>query len=105
MISNYGLLIEVFKAEPLYVPNEADLTITALETYRSTLFPLNNAVKTASEEYYKALDNRDLLFYNEETGMIQLTKLFKSYVKSLLGAQDPTFKRLNSIKFVNFMRK
>lgn len=103
-LSNFTSLIEVYKGEPLYLPNETNITITALEEYRSSIIPLNKAVKTTFETYEKALDARDLLFYNEETGMIELTKKIKKYVKSLLGYTDPFFVRINGILFETFHR-
>jgi hypothetical protein len=43
--------------------------------------------------------DRDVEIYSPETGLSELTGTVKSYVKGVLGANDPLYRRLTAIKF------
>jgi hypothetical protein len=96
--ANFELLIALLKGEPLYKPNENDLKVTALETYVKSLEPLNaTAISTETAKEVKRME-RDVKFYGPGLSLSELTGIVKSYVKSVLGASHPLYKRLAAIK-------
>jgi hypothetical protein len=97
---NFELLIALLKGEPLYKPNENDLKVTELETYVKSLEPLNlNAVNAKTAVDAKRMV-RDVKFYGPGLSLSELTGTVKAYVKSVLGANDPLYKKLAAIKII-----
>ena len=94
-------LISLVAAEPLYAPNEADLTVAGLITFAATLQPANRAVDDALAELNRMRDLRNVELYAPVTGLFYLSKAIKEYVKSVLGPQDPIYKRIAKIRFRN----
>ena len=104
LIEHFDALIQLYKAEPMYNPNEPDLKTGALETYCSTLRTLNTTVINASTPYFEAMNVRNNILYNPVTGIVDTSKAVKKYVLSVLGASHPTYKRINAIPFKNLLK-
>jgi hypothetical protein len=95
----FGKMVTAVKAEPLYKPNEDDLTVVALEARHADLKAKNNAYKTGEASYDLALTARDNAMYADQTGLVDLTKYVKSYVKSVYTATSPEFLKINKLRF------
>ncbi len=104
LIEHFDALIQLYKAEPMYNPNEPDLKTGALETYCGTLRTLNTAVINASIPYSEAMNARNKILYAPVTGVVDTSKAVKKYVMSVLGASHPTYKRINAIPFKNLLK-
>ena len=99
MIQHFNGIVELLMTEPSYTPNEADLKITALNTYYANLQTTNQNVSTA----YTAVSNsriaRDKTLYDDNTGLYDIAQEVKKYVKSVFGATSPEYKQISGIKF------
>lgn len=82
-----------------YVPNEADLQTSSLETYLNDLKTKNNDVLLTYTPYSKAQLERDQSLYNPESGLIFFAKTVKKYVKSIYGATSLQYQQVMSIEF------
>jgi hypothetical protein len=98
-VSNFEKLIETLKAEPKYAPNETDLQVSTLETLLADLTAKNTAVKDSFEPLSTARIKRNEILYNEETGLVQIAKDVKGYVKSVYGATSAKYKQISKLSF------
>lgn len=89
-ITNFKSLISSLKQVPAYTPEESNITIASLETYADNLLTSSKAVDTAYISYANALKQRDTLLYHPETGVVDMSKKIKSYIKSVkdISASD-----------------
>ena len=92
-------IIEVYKTDSNYAPNENKLATASLDAYSVQLKAANanaiNTVTTAanSEKVFKTG------LYAPKTGICDLAGLVKKYVKSLFGASSPEFKQISGLVF------
>ena len=99
LIDNFTKLIQTVTAEPLYVPNETELKVTSLNTLLASLKTANTGVINATTGYSNARISRNSIMYAEDTGLSDLAKEVKKYVKSLFGATSPQYKQISKLKF------
>lgn len=64
----------------------------------------NTALIHANTEYSNARLSRDQVLYNNLTGLCQIAKEVKQYVKSVFGATSPQYKQISSLLFVKRKR-
>lgn len=102
-IDHLEKMIELLSIEPSYNPNENPLKVDSLTTYQRELEVINTAVKNAYVPYYTALISRNKKLYDTEKGLVARAIQVKNYVKSVYGATSPEFKRIQSLKFRNFV--
>ncbi|MFA7686840.1 MAG: hypothetical protein WCY25_03120 [Moheibacter sp.] len=103
-IQHFSALIELLRVVPEYSPNEGDLRLPSLESYLQQMQNANARIQPKYFAYEAALEHRDQLLYNPESGVVETAKKVKSYVKSVFGADSPMFKTLNEINFKTFKR-
>lgn len=96
-VEHMSRLVELLSKEAAYKPNETDLKVSALEALLAKMKGANTAVASAYTDYSNALANRDALLYNDLTGLVQLGKQVKLYVKSVYGAQSAQFKQVGGV--------
>lgn len=99
LVTHFEMIKELVKGEPKYLPNEAELKVPELEAYIATLKKLNNDLIGPVSILGQAKIDRDRVIYDPSTGLSELTGIVKTYVKSVLGANDPLYKRIAAIKF------
>jgi predicted transcriptional regulator len=87
----------LLKTEPLYKPNEADITIAALTTLLTTLRSSHKAVRDAQIALRNAKVARNATLYSE-SGIHGTTKRVKKYILSVFGATSEQFRSFNSIR-------
>lgn len=98
-VENFKKYVQFVGLEGNYNPNEADITITAL----------NNkvlAIKTANENFNNtesalnvARMARNTVLYTKNTGLVDIALGVKLYVKSAFGATSPEYKSISDIQF------
>jgi hypothetical protein len=98
-VENFKKYVQFLSLDGNYNPNEADITITAL----------NNkllAIKTANENFNNteaglnaARMERNRLLYTKNTGLVDIALGVKLYVKSAFGATSPEYKSISDIQF------
>ena len=96
---NFGILLQLLATIPTYTPNEEDLKLTNLSTYKETLMSATQAVDQTEAELNNKLIERDQILYADGTGLYTIAQNVKKYVKSLYGATSPEFTNVSSIEF------
>lgn len=99
LIDNFNKLIACLSAEPLYVPNETDLKVTALNTTLTNYKTLNTTVINASVPYKNAIIARNSVLYQDIAGLVDVALEVKKYVKSVFGATSPQYKQISKLEF------
>ena len=100
-IDNFDKLIKLLTSIQLYAPNEADLKVTALTVLYNDLKIKNTAVVNAYAPLSNARIARNVVMYQENTGIVDLAFDVKVYVKSLYGADSPQYRQISKLKFTN----
>lgn len=99
LTANLNTLVTQLTAFPQYVPNEADISITSLQTYATNLSTLTTQVNTASSELIPVRTQRNDLLYFNTPNVLSLIKDIKAYLKSLGAAGEPYYKAIVRLKF------
>ena len=97
--AHFEMITALVKGEPKYTPNETELTVVELEKYVANLKKLTKDVNDTVSALGQLEIDRDDIIYNPATGLSELTGIVKKYVKSVVGGDDPLYRRLTAIKF------
>jgi len=100
-IENFDKLIQLLAAQTGYIPNEADLKITALTAFLNDMKAKNLAETNSATTFSNSLIARNNLLYAKETGIVAVAGDVKKYIKSVFGASSPQYKQVSGIKFKN----
>ncbi len=95
----FSKLIDLLGTIPSYAPNEADLKIASLNTLLANMKTSNTAVISATTAFKLAMINRNAILYKPVTGLVDIAKECKNYVKSVYGATSGSYKLVSAIKF------
>ena len=98
---NFGILLQLLGTITEYNPNEDDLKLTNLETYKNTLVSSTQSVDQTEAELNNKLIERDQILYADGTGLYSIAQNVKKYVKSLYGATSPEYTNVSSIEFTS----
>lgn len=99
LMDHFAKLIETVSQEPLYIPNEADLNVTGLNTLLTSMQTANSGVINTTTAFSNARIVRDKTLYEKGTGLAFCADEVKKYVKSVFGARSPQYKQISKIKF------
>ena len=98
---NFGVLLQLLSTIPTYIPNEDDLKLPNLNSYKGSLVGSTQSVdQTEAELNYKLIE-RDQILYTDGTGLYSIAQNVKKYVKSLYGATSTEYANVSSIKFTS----
>ena len=98
---NFGVLLQLLSTIPTYTPNEDDLKLPNLNSYKGSLVGSTQSVdQTEAELNYKLIE-RDQILYTDGTGLYSIAQNVKKYVKSLYGATSTEYANVSSIKFTS----
>lgn len=103
-INHFSNLIQVLEQSAAYNPNEEELKTSTLQDKLADMKNKNTLLIHAYTEYSNARLFRDQVLYNNVTGLCQITKEVKQYVKSVFGATSPQYKQISSLLFVKRKR-
>lgn len=98
-LDNFDKLIKLLASVTLYVPNEADLKVSALIALYNDLLAKNSAVVAASTPLSNARILRNEVLYKASTGLVDITLDTKTYIKSLYGATSPQYRQVSKLEF------
>ena len=98
---NFGILLQLLATIPAYNPNEDDLKLANLNTYKETLMSATQSVDQTEAELNTKLIERDQILYADGTGLYTIVQNVKKYVKSLYGATSPEYANVSNIEFTN----
>ena len=99
LLENFTKLVGVIATEPLYLPNEEDLKLSALNTLIGNLKASSTVVTTMEHHYSTARIQRDDVLYAPNNGMVDLALAAKVYIKSCFGASSPQYKQVGGMEF------
>ncbi len=72
LIDHFAKLIQTVSQEPLYVPNETDLSVTGLNALLTQMQTANTGVINATTAFSNARIIRDKTLYDLSTGLVKL---------------------------------
>lgn len=98
-LDNFDKLIKLLASVTLYVPNEAELKVSALTALYNDLLAKNSAVVAASTPLSNARILRNEVLYKANTGLVDITLDTKTYIKSLYGATSPQYRQVSKLEF------
>lgn len=101
MAENFGILLQLLSTIPAYNPNEDELKLINLNTYKDSLVSATQSVDQTEAELNTKLIERDNLLYADGTGLYTIAQNVKKYVKSLYGATSPEYSNVSDIKFTS----
>ena len=99
MADNFGILLQLLGTIPTYNPNEDDLKLTNLNTYKESLMSATQSVDQTEAELNNKLIERDQILYADGTGLYTIAQNVKKYVKSIYGATSPEYTNVSGIEF------
>ncbi len=105
---SYDQIIEHFKGEvgileeePTYTPNEVTLTISTLQDMITALIDANNQVATAHSAISRSRADRNKALYNPETGLVDIAKEVKKYIKAAFGPKSSEYDEISGLAFLS----
>lgn len=98
-IENFSKLITLLTNEPLYIPNEVDLKLPALNTLLTSFKTTNTAVVNTTTPISNTRINRNKVLYTTTTGLYDIQLEVKKYTKSVFGTTSAEYKQISGIKF------
>ena len=104
-LQHFQKIILILQSVPTYNPNEVPFKVVTLQTQLTNLTILNNAANTSYANLKNARIQRNLFFYAKDTGLLDLVKQVKAYIKSLYGATSQQYIAANAIKFTRVVSK
>ncbi len=99
LIAHLADLIALLKTKSSYNPNDVEMQIPSIEAKLAALETKNNAAKTAIAAYGNAMDTRDEVLYNNDTGIIKLLKLIKTQLARKPGRDSTAYKQVTALEF------
>ena len=101
MAENFGILLQILSTITEYNPNEDDLKLANLNTYKKSLMSSTQSVDQTEAELNNKLIERDQVLYADGTGLYSIAQNVKKYVKSLYGATSPEYANVSGIEFTS----
>jgi hypothetical protein len=98
-LANIYDLISLLKNSPEYHPNEADITIAALDTFASDLTKANKNLVAIQLPYAAALKTRDTQLYAPQLGLVDMANKIKNYVSGIGNLTPSDKKQVAALKF------
>lgn len=98
---NFGILLQLLGTISTYNPNEDDLKLANLNTFKNSLVSSTQTVDQTEAELNNKLIERDQILYADGTGLYSIAQNVKKYVKSLYGATSTEYANVSSIKFTS----
>lgn len=97
-------LIEVLSSEPSYSPNEADLKLVNLKSYRDDLQVKINNIGITYTAVSNARIQRDKLFYTAPDSAYSHFYDVKAYIRSVFGISSPEYQQISALAFKKLKR-
>lgn len=99
LIQHLAGLISVVNIAATYAPNETDLKVTSLNTYRLDLDSKNSDVNTTYVAVSNARLARDKKLYSDSDSAYILFSAVKSYIRSVFGATSSEYRQISGLAF------
>ncbi|WP_035693836.1 hypothetical protein [Flavobacterium soli] len=101
-VSNFENIIAFLAIQPLYTPNETELTLVSLKQYLNELKAANKLVSTMTAKLIIIRHQRNKLLYTDPINVIDVADAVKDYLKSIKEAKD-YYKAAVKLKFATII--
>lgn len=98
-VENFKQYIDVLLNSNVYTPTEEDITIKSFQSLLQSMEDSINAVAIAKTPVDDARKKRAIVFYAEQTGLIDIVLGVKSYIKASLKLDHPQRKHIIGLTF------
>ncbi len=99
-IENFEKVVNFLTIQSEYGPNETDITIDALNAKLTELKTTNSECIKTSADYNAIRIERDTVLFADHTGLVDVAKGVKLYVKSAFGTSSPQYKSISDLRFI-----
>ena len=99
VVEHFDNAIELCMNTPQFTPNEAELTVVAMQAKSAAMKVANTAVTNSVTTLSNNRLDRNSVLYTDAISLYELAKLVKLYVKSLYGADSPQYKQISGLEF------
>jgi len=99
IVHHFEKLLQTLIAEPLYQPNESDLSVAGLTAKLETLRQHNANVIEARVEWLIARDRRNAMLYKDAGNLYKTAMIAKEYIKSAFGYQSEVYQQVGKLRF------
>lgn len=99
MVEHFDKMIKLLATVPSYAPVENAFKVATLNAQLVSLRTINNTANDAYLKLVMARISRNKIFYGENTGILEIARKSKSYVKAKFGSASQEYKAASSIKF------
>lgn len=96
---NFGLFVEMLRAEPSYLPGKDDLKLPALDALKAVFDTKYTETDTAFMMWKSRLNARDTLFFTEDMGLVDIALATKKYVLGDFGSSSQEYLAVKPIRF------
>ena len=94
---SFSQLVKMIATEPLYQPNEQELSLAGLKLKLASLEDMNQRVAQARTNWSNARLQRDASMYGQEQSLSSLTRAVKSYLRAIFGLHSPQYDQVKGI--------
>ena len=98
-IAHLADILALLQTRPDYKPDETDYKIETIQARLAALTAKNNAANAAEAAFGNALDARDAILYDDETGILKLVKLIKTQLALNPGKTSAAYQQINALEF------
>lgn len=99
LVEHLDNMIGVLSGDALYAPNETELTLVELEKLSTDMKDANQAVIDTFVPLDNARNTRDDALYKDGTGLFDLAKMVKKYVKAVYGSDSNEYEQIKGLEF------
>jgi hypothetical protein len=104
VLDNFKKLVELYRSDVNYAPNETNINIASLDTWVTNLEDSMTGVSAVLSNEVHVRNLRDKYVYTMDTGLIDVGLACKKYIKSLFGPTSVEYKAIEGIIFTRFMK-
>jgi hypothetical protein len=98
---DFSQIIAFLEMIPNYQPNNTELDIAALKAYQLEMEQINAEVAASDNSLSNERHKRDLVFHNEENGIIVVGRQVKAYIRGSFGRTSSEHLQVIPFKFIN----
>lgn len=103
-VDNFEQLINIYKNDENYAPNEEKLKIISLDALLFELKTANSNVDAAVTIAMTLRNKRNYGLYKADSGLVDISLACKKYVQGLFGPRSPEAKTVTAIEVKRLMR-
>lgn len=103
-IEHFASLNSLLASQSLYAPNEDELKISTLKAYSNDLKAKTDAITTTFVPFSNSLSARDEVLYTKDDSVVNIGKLFRTYVEAAFGRASNEWNQVKGLTFKKLSR-